>query len=266
MLLSASRILSRVIGLGIAMFALWISLTPYIFGSIIADDLTMFLAVAASVVLHELLHATAALLLGTRSISAGLWKRGPLLLGFYVSIGDELPIAKWLVVALTPLLFSPVYLLLAWTFCYMRSFLIWLSLTNTVGSAGDVALAILAAGSGWNTKVKDAGEAIEVRGGEPSRFSWALLNASATFGYALLFSFITSLLLMMAASFGGGSIELLGVKLVEAMREGGRVTARTTPSYSLSSLLAGLVAAAAVAIRSLKGRQSTYTTLPQNNV
>lgn len=263
--LNVSRVLGRVFGLGFLLFVAWASFVSHLFGSLQADWATFLAAILASVALHELLHAVAALLLGARGISIGVWRRGALPLGLYVSIRSELPLAKWLVVALTPLLFSWVVLLLAQPFEWIRGLLIWLSLVNTVGSAGDLTLAIIAAGTGRHARVRDVGEAIEIVGGEPSRLSWAFLNASATLGYALLCSFLVFQILIAIAMMSGGSIELMGIELVEVVREGNGVTAQTTSSYALISLLSGLVAAAAVAFWSLKVGQSIYTAASRNN-
>lgn len=263
MLLSASRILGRVFGLGIAIFAFWFSLVSHLFGSIPADGGTIIASIIATVLLHELLHAAAAFSLGVRRLSIGVWKKRLFPLGFYVSLSDELPLTRWLVVALSPLLFSPVCLLLGWTIDHSRGLFTWMSLVNAVGSAGDVALAILATGAGRDARVRDLGEAIEVVGGTPSRYSWALLNASATLGFTFLCSFvIMQLFLVAAATTNLTSIEFLGVKLVELIREDNRVAARTTFVYSAVFLVAGSIAAAAVAFRSIRERQSTYMSKP----
>lgn len=262
MLLSVSRIFGRVFGLGILIFALWFSLVSHLFGPIPASEGTILTAIFAVVVLHELLHAAVALILGARRLSAGVWKKWVLPLGLYVSIGDELPVVKWLAVALAPLSLSPASLLLASLISSARDLLVWISVVNAAGSAGDVALSILAAGAGQSARVRDRGVAIEIEGGEPAQLSWVLLNASASLGYAILCSFIALQLLTVVAFASGKSIELLGIKLVEVVRNGGRVTARATPGYALLALAAGLAAATAVALRSVKRRQPTYTSSP----
>jgi len=155
--------------------------------------------------------------------------------------------------------------MLAQGFEAIRGLLIWLSLVNTVGSAGDLTLAIIAAGAGRHARVRDVGEAIEIVGKEPSRLSWAFLNASATLGYALLCCLLVSQILIAVAMMAGRPIELMGIELVEVVREGNKVTAQTTNSYAPIPLLSGLVAAAAVALWSLKVGQSTYTAASHNN-
>jgi len=71
-LLNLSRVLGRVFGLGFLLFAAWATSASHLFGFMQPDWATFLAAMLASVALHELLHAVAALLLGALGISIGV--------------------------------------------------------------------------------------------------------------------------------------------------------------------------------------------------
>ncbi|MEM0040025.1 MAG: metalloprotease family protein, partial [Thermofilum sp.] len=105
--------LGAVLGLSVFMGVGWLYLLSLTgmssLQSINYPFVPLVLAVVLTVVVHEGTHAVIAKILGAKKIKAGIFKYGA-----YVAVEDPLPRDKWVIVALAPLIISPITLLLAY--------------------------------------------------------------------------------------------------------------------------------------------------------
>ncbi|MCI4408519.1 MAG: DUF3267 domain-containing protein [Thermofilum sp.] len=220
----------------------------------------LVLAVALTVVVHEGTHAVVAKILGAKKIKAGIsWY------GAYVAVEDPLPRDKWVIVALAPLIISPITLLLAYlSGGIFRDTLIQASIINFVGSSGDIVLVLFSLTTSRDTLIRDEGPATVFRGKCPDISQAHKIRALAPAGLAL-FLMLTIVLpiLMFAAQFslpradrakeilqdkGTMTVDLFG--LVEARASlvdtpSGKVisyTAEPKPLYFAMALLVSLIA------------------------
>lgn len=242
-IISASKSLGKLVGFSFLIFLLYYPIVNSILGAISSDAITLILVFTATVVFHELIHALSAMAMGVK-VSFGLWKVGKLILGFYVRLSESLELKKWLVVALSPLLLSLVSLILA--FFIFKDFFAWLSIANTVGSAGDLMLVLFAIGSGRDAKIKDEGDAIVIKNGSPSPLSTIFLNLLASTGYILVFSLLfTSFLILSAPKI---PVEISGILMLEV--KGGELV--LTSNYVFAVILVVFVFSTLIGFRSLK--------------
>lgn len=250
----------RVVGVAILLLTVWAAFVNWALGPIPGDLRSIVLALAATALLHELLHVAAAAAVGARGVRVGVWRIGRLVAGFYVRIDSALELRKWLAVGLAPLILSVSSLTLAHAAEQLKEPLAWISLLNTAGFAGDFALMTLAAGAGKSARVRDMGAALIIEGGEPSRLSWAILNAAAAAGYTLLASTLAALLLIVAACVRGGATELLGAIIAECrVIPRGGVVAQVGAGFFFAAAAAAAAVFVAAALASTRGRQRTYT-------
>lgn len=208
-------------------------------------------AIAIVVAVHEAVHALAARALGAKSARLGLAKAGKLVVGLSVSVGEPLPLKRWLLVALAPLLtLSPLLLALARAGGPLAPLLAWAFLLNAAGSGGDAVFAWIVASAGEGV-VRDLGDRLSVEAPPPGLWALALLDAVALW---LLASFAAAqlLLLLPAPADGPLRLELAGLLVAErvVIREPTRIsyTQRVGPGLPL------LAAAVVVAFEAVAGR------------
>jgi len=209
-------------------------------------------AIAIAVAVHEAAHALAAKALGAKSVRLGLAKAGKLVVGLSVSVGGPMPVERWMLVALAPLLMlSPLLLALARAVRPLAPLLAWTFLFNAVGSGGDAVLAWIVASAGRGV-VRDLGDRLSVEAPPPRLWALALLDAVALW---LLTSFAAALLLLFLLAPLGGPfrLELAGLLVAEKV-------AIEEPTLTLLSLRVGsgvpvLTASAVAAFEAVAGRK-----------
>jgi len=204
------------------------------------------LAVALTVVAHEGTHAVVAKILGAGKIKAGIFKYGA-----YVAVEDPLPRDKWVIVALAPLIISPITLVLA---CLsggiFRDILILTSIINFVGSSGDVVLVIFSLTTSRDTLIRDEGAAIVFRGKCPDMSRARKIRALAPAGLALFLMLIIVLpILMFVAQFSLPRAD----RAKEILQDKGTMTVD----------LFGLVEARASLVDTPSGKAISYTAEPK---
>jgi hypothetical protein len=208
-------------------------------------------AIAIAVAVHEAAHALAAKALGAKSVRLGLAKAGKLVVGLSVSVGEPMPVERWLLVALAPLLtLSPLLLALARAGGPLAPLLAWTFLFNAVGSGGDAVLAWIVASAGRGV-VRDLGDRLSVEAPPPRLWTLALLDAVALWLLASLAAAL--LLLFLLALLDVSRLELAGLLVAEKV-------ATEEQTFTLLSLRVGsgvpvLTAAAVAAFEAVAGRR-----------
>jgi len=219
-----------------------------------------FLAVVLTVVAHEGTHAVVAKFLGAGKIKAGIFRYGA-----YVAVEDPLPRDKWVIVALAPLIISPIALVLArFSGGIFRDASILTSIINFVGSSGDMVLVLLSLTTSRDTLIRDDGTAIVYRGKCPDMSYARKLRALAPAGLALflMLTVVLQILIFAAGSSlpradrakeilqdkGTMTVDFFGLVVARASLEdtpSGKVisyTAEPKPLYLALTLLVSLIA------------------------
>lgn len=183
-------------------------------GGVSPQESAAALAVAIPVVvaLHEAAHAAAALLLGGSRVGFGVAKLGPLAAGIYVKVEKPLPVSRWLIVALAPLIISAA----SYPFIFLGGFpgavALMISWLNAVGASGDIVFSILASSAGRGALVQDEGDRLVIVGGKPRAVALLALDA--------VYVFFVSFLAVAAASLAAAvltrsEVALAGLPLAE---------------------------------------------------
>ena len=219
--------------------------------------LALVAAIPITVALHEALHAVTALALGAKVSGLTLAKAGRLVVGVGIVLGS-MPLRQWLLVTLAPLFSSPILLILSRLDTPLAPLLASTYLYNAVGSAGDLAFALLVAPS-RAARVIDMGDQLRVEDGELRLWSLYLLDFLGFFGLALLF---VAPLALLAAAWTQGRLELLGLLIAEISRlqnrDGVTIVARAGPGLPAAALLASAAFEALTGRRRVTGLRQAF--------
>jgi len=208
----------------------------------------LFPALALVLLVHEAAHALAAKALGAKSVQVGLARAGKLVVGLSVKVGEPVPLQRWLLIALAPLLsLSPLLLALARAGGPLAPLFAWAFLLNAAGSCGDVVLAWIAASSG-KCVVRDLGDRIVVEGPPPRVWPLVLLDAVALSFFAHLAVAVALQSLLMVVP-GSLKLELAGLLIAEKVVVEGRMHAIAVGPGALLPTIAAVAAFEAVAGR-----------------
>lgn len=194
--------------------------------------LTLVLALALTLVLHEGLHALVAKLAG-HGVKFGWFKWRGLVVGAYVSMKEEVQRGVWIAIAAAPMALTPALLALSTVGGPASGLLSMLSLMNAFGCGGDLVLVLVAAGSPRGSRVLDLGDRAKIVGRAPRPAALALADAVTVFGYSLLALFVLTPILVAIA--GCRVAEVCSLVLVEYVRE--REVVRVSVSINLTALL-----------------------------
>lgn len=210
---SLKPILLQIVGVALGLLALGVvALGP---GAAPPFELVA-LALPIAIAVHEVTHALAATLLGARGFKCGLARAGSIVVGFSVGVREPMPLKRWLLVALAPLLLlSPLLFALARAGGALAPLFASVFLFNFAGSSGDVVLAWIAASAGRGT-VRDFGDRVLVEGSQPSFRALLLLDAVALLSFApVAASLAVPPILMLVAPSGSLRLEIAGLLVAE---------------------------------------------------
>jgi|GEM_PF-2751123 len=215
----------QAISLGILLLIAQSGIVSYLLGVPISlGSSELIIGIILTVILHEGVHAIVLKMFGAKSIGIGFKVLKYGLPIFYVKSNAQIPRNRWIIVALAPLILSPILVVIALLLpdASLKSTLAWVSIFNTSGASGDMILILFSTCFSKNALFIDMGEYGIVEGEEnPMRkktvyriltvmdlIAWPLIAILPIVAIILMMSFVTR-----------SSLYLGGIPIVEFIEE-----------------------------------------------